>query len=279
MNSTGYGAQQQRLFFDGDETRYEQWEIKMLAYMRLRKLKKVILGEVISNEDKREEAFSELIQFLDDRSLNLIMRDAKDDGKKALDILRQHYAGSGKQRIISLYTQLTSLQKQHNEELTDYIIRAETSANALKTAGETVNDGLLIAMILKGLPIMYKPFVVVITQQEKAVTFQEFKVSISLRNYEENDKACSSKNETNKVMKARYGNQQYNNNKDRPFENKPQRRSIICYSCGEPGHKSSEYTNKNNGHGKPVYTHTNIRKHAEVITTQNDATSSLQMDS
>ena len=115
MNSTGYGAQQQRLFFDGDETRYEQWEIKMLAYMRLRKLKKVILGEINSNDDKREEAFSELIQFLDDRSLNLIMRDAKDDGKKALEILRQHYAGSGKQRIISLYTQLTSLQKQQHE--------------------------------------------------------------------------------------------------------------------------------------------------------------------
>ena len=50
------------------------------------------------------------------------MRDAKDDGKKALEILRQHYDGSGKQRIISLYTQLTSLQKQQHEELIDYII-------------------------------------------------------------------------------------------------------------------------------------------------------------
>ena len=268
MNSTGYGAQQ-RLLFDGDESRYEQWEVKILAYMKLRKLKNVILGEVVSNADKREEAFSELVQFLDDRSLNLIMRDAKDDGKKALEILRQHYAGSGKQRIISLYTQLTSLQKQHQEELTDYIIRAETSATALKSAGEIVSDGLLIAMVLKGLSNVYKPFVVVITQAEKPMTFQEFKVS--LRNYEENEKACSSNNnENNKVMKARH--QQYNprsrfiNNENNDsvmrIENKNHRRSagftVTCFSCGESGHKSNECRNKpTNGNYTNAKTHNN----------------------
>ena len=56
--STGYGAQYQRLFFDGDDSKYEQWEIKMLAYMKLRKLKQVILpGNTIASEDKKEEAF------------------------------------------------------------------------------------------------------------------------------------------------------------------------------------------------------------------------------
>ena len=75
MNSTGYG-QQQRLYFDGDENKYEQWEVKMLAYMRLRKLKDTILPDsnVVSTSDKKEEAFSELVQLLDDRSLNLVMR-------------------------------------------------------------------------------------------------------------------------------------------------------------------------------------------------------------
>ena len=62
------------------------------------------------------------------------MRDAVDDGKKALKILREHYAGTGKPRIISLYTELTSLVKQTNESVTDYIIRAETAAAALKNA-------------------------------------------------------------------------------------------------------------------------------------------------
>ena len=39
-----------------------------------------------------------------------MMRDAKDDGRKAIEILREHYAGKGKPRVIALYTELTSLK-------------------------------------------------------------------------------------------------------------------------------------------------------------------------
>ena len=60
------------------------------------------------------------------------MRDAAGDGRKALQILRDHYASQGKPRIIALYTELTSLEKGENESVTDYIIRAEKSVTALK---------------------------------------------------------------------------------------------------------------------------------------------------
>ena len=63
--------------------------------------------------------FGYLRQFLDDKSLSLVMRDAASDGRKALGILREHFAGTSKPRIISLYTQLTSLVKQSNETVTD----------------------------------------------------------------------------------------------------------------------------------------------------------------
>ena len=101
--------------------------------MRLQKLKDVILKPLSEDVDasKNEEAFAELIQFLDDKSLSLVMRDALDDGRKSLNILRSHYAGNSKPRIIALYTELTSLVKQPNESVTDYIIRAETAAVAL----------------------------------------------------------------------------------------------------------------------------------------------------
>ena len=35
--------------------------------------------------------FTELIQYLDDKSLSLLMRDAKDDGRKAIGILMEHF--------------------------------------------------------------------------------------------------------------------------------------------------------------------------------------------
>ena len=185
MNSTGYRPSHRNgrwdtLYFEGDENRYEHWEVKMLAYMKLKKLKKYILptdgDTTAANPDKNEEAFAELIQFLDDTSLSPVIRDARDDGKKALEILHEHYAGSGKPIIISLYTQLTSLQKKYMETITEYIICAESAATALRSAGEVVLDGLLIAMVLKGLPKEYKAFFVVVTQNEKTQTFQKFKV-------------------------------------------------------------------------------------------------------
>ena len=39
MNETGYGPRIRygRLLFDGDEQKYEQWEIQFLGYMRLQK--------------------------------------------------------------------------------------------------------------------------------------------------------------------------------------------------------------------------------------------------
>ena len=130
------------------------------------------------DEDKNEEAYAELIQCLDKKSLSLIMRDAADDGRKSLTILRDHYAGVGEPRVISLYTELTSLVKFSSETVTDYVIRAETVAAALKNCGENITDSLLIAMLLKDLPESFKPFVVVVTQSDSKRTFTKFKAAL-----------------------------------------------------------------------------------------------------
>ena len=84
------------------------------------------------------------------------MREASDNGREALRILRDHYVGKGKSRIISLYTELTSLRKEQNESVTDYIIRTEATVTALRNAGETLSYGLIIAMVLKGLPMIFR---------------------------------------------------------------------------------------------------------------------------
>ncbi|TWW61432.1 hypothetical protein D4764_04G0000780 [Takifugu flavidus] len=122
--TTTVGNRWVRLCFDGDERNYELWETKLLAHMRLLGLKETLLNEPAADNVeadilKNEEPYAEMIQFLDDKSLSLIMREAADNGRKALKILRDHYAGKGKPRIISLYTEPTSLQKAHRGLMVD----------------------------------------------------------------------------------------------------------------------------------------------------------------
>ena len=144
---TGYGPSRRdnrsrwsRLLFDGDETKYEIWETKFLGYFHTLGLKDAILGKNLNGDEtdteRNVEAYNELIQFPDDKSLSL-MKEASDNGREALRILHDHYTSKGKPRIISLYTELTSLRKEQNEGVTDYIIRTEATVTTLKDVGET----------------------------------------------------------------------------------------------------------------------------------------------
>ena len=81
--------------------------------------------------------------------------------------------------------------KLSTENVTEYIVRAENAATALRDADEVVSDSLLIYMVLKGLPVYSKSFIAVITQSEKKFTFIEFKAN--LRDYEDTEKATTLK--------------------------------------------------------------------------------------
>lgn len=151
------------------------------------KLKTTILpSEEPPDKAKNEERYAELIQFLDNKGLSLVMRDAADDSRKALKILRAHYASQSNPRIITLYTELTSLEMGTNETVTGYLIRTEKAIMALRNAKETLSDGLIKAMILKGLPESYKPLAIHVTKSTSEITFTEFKVQ--LRSFEETEK-------------------------------------------------------------------------------------------
>ena len=81
-------ARAAKLFFDGDESKYELWEEKFLGYLRIQHLHQIILSPTDQSDDidfveKNANIFAELIQYLDDKSLSLVIRDAQDNGRKA----------------------------------------------------------------------------------------------------------------------------------------------------------------------------------------------------
>ena len=184
-----------------------------------------MIGTNIPSAEKNEQVFAELIQFLDEKSLSLLMRDARDGGREAFRILRERYAGSGKLRVITLYNQVRTLKKSSTKTMTDYILRAETAANALRTAEKHASDVLLVAMVLKGLPDNYKAFVAVVTQSDTVQNFQKFKQA--LRNFKETENTRTNKGSSdNSVLKAK--------------TDYPKTKSITCYNCGLASHKAAD---------------------------------------
>ena len=55
-----------------------------------------------TNTERNKEVYSELIEFLDDKSLSFIMREASDNGRGALKILRDYYVDKGKAELFFL---------------------------------------------------------------------------------------------------------------------------------------------------------------------------------
>ena len=161
--------------------------------------------------------FAQLIQYLDDRSPSLIRCDAPNDGPKALKILNEHYMGKDKPCIIYLFT---LLQMGEDKNVTDYLIRGETICNSLKTAGENMNDSLLMEITMKGLSDRFNTFCTVITQKDKECSFLDYK--IALKSFKGNERY---RHGTIMQLKPRTSNL---------------RRNTTCYTCGEPNHKSCQ---------------------------------------
>lgn len=101
------------------------------------------------------------------------MTQDRDGGYEALRILHEHFAGRSKLRLITLYHHLTTLKKKDSNSVTDFIIRAESAATALKAANANVTDALLVGMLLKGIPEEFKPLIAVVNQFEEHQLFSK----------------------------------------------------------------------------------------------------------
>ena len=248
--STGYGPRT-RLYFDGRSEQYTIWETRFINYLYTldKGVHKAILPQGDDEDDdfdsKNKWAYAELVQVLDERSLQLIINDAPDNGRLALHVLRQHFASTEKPRILQLYEKLTTLRMSVDEDVTDYLIRAEKASTGLNAAGENITDNLVIAMLLKGLPEEYKPFVVVHTQMDKTKTLTEFKAA--LRTYANTEASRSSVQHTAMTAKK--------------YDNTTSRHTTQCLSCGKHGHNSRNCRNK----AKLHCTYCNRQGHVENV--------------
>ena len=233
--ATGYGPSvgKHKLYFSGNQEDFKIWETRFINYIYT--LDKAVCTALLPQEPGKADPtehptynrrkYAVLVQVLDERSLLLIMNDYSHDGRGALKALRAHYDSQEKPRVLTLYEELTTLTMASNESITDYIIRAERAATGLKNANENISDNLIIAMLLKGLPEFYRPFIVVHTQLDKYKTLMDFKSALT--NYANTEALRSPQHESCALKSSNFSQQ-----------------NIQCLACGKPNHRSNNCPNK-----------------------------------
>ena len=122
----GYGpsaTSRSRLYFSGQADDFKIWEIRFVNYLYT--LDKGVYKAFLPHVE------GVAVQVLDGRSLMLILHENNGDGRAAFKTLKSHYDSTEKTRVLALYEQLTTVSMMPNENVTDYLIRAEKAANGL----------------------------------------------------------------------------------------------------------------------------------------------------
>ena len=145
------------LQFSGEEDDFPYWSEKFEGYMHTKKLRGQLMGTDASNDDEKYNIWTELVQCLDKRSIMMLKSECTGNGPEAWKRLMAHFSSSETPRLMNLLEKLTSLSLKPTEEMTDYLIRAETLSSSL-VAGEKISEKLLVSVVLKGLPDGYEYF-------------------------------------------------------------------------------------------------------------------------
>ena len=249
------------LVFNGKAENYPAWSTKFTAYMQTKGLYKALLGKEIipeeiaplaedaTNEQKtawdakvreRNKQIEEIQErnntvwchialALDNNSLLYIRHDCLSsdgvgDGAKAWRLLQQRYSNVEKPTVVSLVRQISRLQLDENEKLSEYFIRAQELMSRLTEAGENISETLFNALVINGLPEKYEHFIV----QESfnpAANFTELRTR--LQNYDDS-RLQRSQAEEDSATAMHSGNTSGNKGPSKPKGD--------CFVCGYPGH-------------------------------------------
>lgn len=113
---------------------------------------------------------------MNDTNLSLIIREASDNGKEALRILWAHYASKVKARIISLYTELTSLKKDCNGSVTDNKHKNRNNFNITKKSRRNIKWWFKYCYNFER--FTENPFSVYVIHSSKELPLLEFKTHL-----------------------------------------------------------------------------------------------------
>ena len=109
-----------------------------------------------------------------------------------------HFSSSEMPRLMNLLEQLTSLSLKPVEEMTDYLIRAQTLSSSLEVAGKKISEKLLV--VLEDLPDSYEYFQTMHDFSKNPIPFSNLKNA--LKNFLDSQKLKDCGNSSNTKSEA-----------------------------------------------------------------------------
>lgn len=200
---------------------YDTWKISAKSYLVIKKAWRCItteLSDTATSAEKNEDllAWSELNLLLDESVYSYIAHTTT--AKAAWDALEKTFEDSGLCRKVELLQQLVQLRLCDCSTVEDYVNRMITTSLKVKKAGLKLDDEIVGALMLAGLPEEFKPLAMAIENSAKELTSDSVKTMLlqeprleSNHSYESKE-AFYAKARQQRVTKFR------------------------CHKCGEVGH-------------------------------------------
>ena len=215
----------------GRKADFIPWQIRVEAY-----LEKIDLGSVLTSPSpdpvKNKKLYLELVNLVDNQSLQVIASTAKNDGKLAYEKLRDYYLGDTKARMITALDQLGKLKFNHGENIQQFICRCDTLRTTLKSFPATQNfDLMLVTNASAALPDSFTVFNTVIRTSPNYGDWDNFKTQLQNHDSLDNNKQP----QNNAIMNVQHQHDNTTiikprqNNNFKKFINRS--KPITCYQC------------------------------------------------
>ena len=200
--STGYVAQASGVIpqFNGNPSDFRIWIYRFKAFLKNRRAEEYkeigVVGEN-RNQDKNKSLFFSIIEAVDDKSADIIISEAEDDGVKALEVLETHYMGSVLSQKIIYLMKLATISVPEDGSLSSYAAELLDIRSSFKKMKCVIDDDMLTVMGLMRLPEKHDVFVQVVKRQRPFTTFDNFIIMLK-----EEDSPLFAK-ENDSVMKVK----------------------------------------------------------------------------
>ena len=235
----GYGHHNTSLLFSGLGKDWLIFSERFKCVLGVYSLENVLVeGHAdASDEAKKKKVYQLLVNAINDDSFKLIFTDAKNDGKKALEILSDRYLGSKSDLEVELLTELFDVKIQCNEDHTKFVSRIDLIKSQLESNNIKLPDKAFTVLALRGLTdSKYEQFRSSVKVRKEWPLWMEFKSLIKV--HESPMFSADSSPGNDVVLNTKY--EKYRGNKSGFKKNSKSKSDRECTFCGKSGHEEKQ---------------------------------------